>query len=112
MIGAGGKLNLSIDTSVAGWNLTCFDSNQAFIGGQNASVPKVCENGIQIKNYVKPAIRTGMFQRKDELPSTGSGAWLWHVCDRTNLASPETADLWTVSSIVLLGRSTPRGYKH
>ena len=21
-------------------------------------------------------------ERKDELPSTGSGVWLWHVCDR------------------------------
>ena len=74
MIGAGGKLNLSIGTSVAGWNLTRFDSNQAFIGGQNASVQKVCESGIRIKNYVKTAIRTGMFQRGGHRRSTGSGA--------------------------------------
>ena len=29
------------------------------------------------------------------------GAWLWHVCDRANLAFPKLPALWAVSSIVL-----------
>ena len=74
MIGARAKRNLSIGTSVAGWNLTGFYSNLAFIGGQNASVAKVCESCIRIKNYVEPPNRTGMFQRGGHRRSTVGGA--------------------------------------
>jgi len=41
-------------------------------------------------------------ERKDELPSTGTAMWLWHVCNREKLDLPELPALWTVSSIVLL----------
>ena len=88
MIGAGGKLNLSIGTSVPGWNLTRFDSNLGFIVGQNASVAKVCGSGIRIKNHVKPPNRTGMFQRGGHRRGTVGGVWRWHVCDLAKLGLP------------------------
>ena len=58
-MGVRAKLNISIGTSEAGWNLTCFDSNLAFIDGQNASVAKVCESGIRIKTMSNRLIAQG-----------------------------------------------------
>ena len=40
-------------------------------------------------------------QRQDELRSTVSGVWLWHVCDRAKLELTREPELCMVSSIVL-----------
>ena len=70
-----------------------------------AELELVIISKMTFQNQLSAILLLGLFERGDELPSTGSGVWLWHVCDRTTLASPETAALWAVSSIVLLGIS-------
>ena len=40
--------------------------------------------------------------RQDELPSTVTAIWLWHVCDRAKRELPCLHELWIVRWTVLL----------
>ena len=41
-----------------------------------------------LQNRLLASLILGLFERQDELPSTGSGAWLWHVCNLIILGLP------------------------